>query len=123
MTGQEADADPLHFIEESSPVVAAPVIASLDEHDANRVLCEWDDYWRLRAHPGQIPPEGAWLVWLVMGGRGFGKTRAGAEWVRSVAEANPYARIALVGSSLGEVRSVMVEGEAGEKRDHPVHQC
>ena len=121
MTGQEADADPLHFIEESSPVVAAPVIASLDEHDANRVLCEWDDYWRLRAHPGQIPPEGAWLVWLVMGGRGFGKTRAGAEWVRAIAEADPFARIALVGASLGEVRSVMVEGESGIIACSPPH--
>jgi phage terminase large subunit-like protein len=48
-----------------------------------------------------------------MAGRGFGKTRAGAEWVRSVAEANPEARIALVAASLHEARSVMVEGESG----------
>lgn len=121
MTEQEADADPLDFITESSTAVAAPVIASLDEHDANRLLSQWDDYWRLRAHPGQLPPEGDWLVWLVMGGRGFGKTRAGAEWVRSIAEGDSFARIALVGASLGEVRSVMVEGESGIIACSPPH--
>lgn len=65
------------------------------------------------AHEGQKPPEGDWRTWLVMAGRGFGKTRAGAEWVRLVAENDPDARIALVGASLGEVRNVMVEGESG----------
>lgn len=69
--------------------------------------------WRLWAHAGQIPPAGDWLVWLILAGRGFGKTRAGAEWVRALAECNPLARIALVGASLGEARSVMVEGESG----------
>lgn len=70
-------------------------------------------YWGLWAHEGQLPPEGDWLAWLILAGRGFGKTRAGAEWVRARAEADPEARIALVGASLGEVRSVMVEGESG----------
>lgn len=70
-------------------------------------------HWRLWAHAGQLPPEGEWLIWLIMAGRGFGKTRAGAEWVRSVTEDDPAARIALVAASLGEARSVMVEGESG----------
>lgn len=70
-------------------------------------------HWRLWAHEGQLPPEGEWTVWLIMAGRGFGKTRAGAEWVRAVAEADPGARIALVAASLGEARSVMVEGGSG----------
>jgi phage terminase large subunit-like protein len=48
-----------------------------------------------------------------MAGRGYGKTRAGAEWVRDIAENDPTARIALVGDSLGEVRRVMVEGPSG----------
>jgi phage terminase large subunit-like protein len=48
-----------------------------------------------------------------MAGRGYGKTRAGAEWVRSIAENDPTARIALVGDSLGEARRVMVEGPSG----------
>ena len=54
-----------------------------------------------------------WQLWLILAGRGFGKTRAGAEWIRDIAERDPTARIALVGASLGEVRSVMVEGESG----------
>lgn len=65
------------------------------------------------AHAGQLPPEGDWRVWLVMAGRGFGKTRAGAEWVRAVAEDDDTARIALVAATLGEARSVMVEGDSG----------
>jgi phage terminase large subunit-like protein len=73
-----------------------------------------DAMFELWAHEGQRPPEGEdWRVWLLMAGRGFGKTRAGAEWVRCVAESDGTARIALVGASLGEVRSVMVEGESG----------
>ena len=69
--------------------------------------------WPLFARPEQLPPKGDWRIWLILAGRGFGKTRAGAEWVRGVAEANGSARIALVGASLAEARSVMVEGESG----------
>ncbi|EHJ61011.1 hypothetical protein NSU_1947 [Novosphingobium pentaromativorans US6-1] len=74
---------------------------------------EFLTHWRLWARPGQLPPAGDWRTWLVMAGRGFGKTRAGAEWVRSIAESDPAARIALVGATLPEVRAVMVEGESG----------
>ena len=70
-------------------------------------------YWNLWAHEGQLPPASAWSVWLILAGRGFGKTRAGAEWVRAVAEADPAARIALVAASLNEARSVMVEAVSG----------
>lgn len=70
-------------------------------------------HWQLWARPEQLPPEGAWRTWLVMAGRGFGKTRLGAEWVRQMAQEHPDARIALVGASLAEARSVMVEGERG----------
>jgi phage terminase large subunit-like protein len=47
---------------------------------------------------------------MIIAGRGFGKTRAGAEWVRMIADSHPDARIALVSSSLAEARAVMVEG-------------
>ena len=70
-------------------------------------------YWRLWARAAQLAPPGDWRTWLIMAGRGFGKTRAGAEWVRALADADPQARIALVGSSLGDARAVMVEGESG----------
>jgi phage terminase large subunit-like protein len=70
-------------------------------------------HWRLWAYDGQLPPPGEWHTWLVMAGRGFGKTRAGAEWVRHTAERDPSARIALVAASLSEARRVMIEGESG----------
>ncbi|WP_095012165.1 DNA-packaging protein [Tsuneonella mangrovi] len=69
--------------------------------------------WKLWARRNQLPPRGDWDVWLICAGRGFGKTRAGAEWVRQYARHNPEARIALVGASLAEARGVMVEGESG----------
>jgi len=59
---------------------------------------------------------------LVMAGRGFGKTRMGAEWVREVAISQPDARIALIGASLAEARSVMVEGESGLLSVCPPHR-
>src|SRR5690606_39385119 len=84
-------------------------------------------HWRLWAHPAQLPPPGAWHTWLIMAGRGYGKTRAGAEWVRGIAETDPAARIALVGASLGEARRVMVEGPSGllaiaPPRSRPVYE-
>ena len=69
--------------------------------------------WRGRARPGQLPPGEDWFIWLILAGRGFGKTRAGAEWVRAIGEADGSARIALVGATLQEARAVMVEGESG----------
>jgi len=70
------------------------------------------------AHDHQLPPERAnsgenWTTWLILGGRGAGKTRAGAQWVRDVAAADCKARIALVGETEQEVRAVMVEGVSG----------
>lgn len=70
-------------------------------------------HWHYRAHDGQLPPPGEWHCWLLMAGRGFGKTRAGAEWVSEIARRDGAARIALVGASLGEARRVMAEGPSG----------
>ncbi len=74
------------------------------------------DFWAL---DHQLPPAGPWTTWVIMGGRGAGKTRAGAEWVRSQVEGNTprargaYRRIALVGETVEQVREVMVFGESG----------
>lgn len=76
---------------------------------AEALLTDWA-WWR---REDQQPPDGAWHVWMLLAGRGFGKTRTGAEWVRAVAETTPGARIALVAASLHEARQVMVEGESG----------
>ncbi len=77
-----------------------------------RRLEEFIGCWTMWARKGQLPPEGAWRVWLLMAGRGYGKTRAGAEWIHHLAE-EPGLRIALVGQSEDEVRAVMVEGASG----------
>ena len=69
--------------------------------------------WAWQAHGGQCEPEGDWRVWLLMAGRGFGKTRAGAEWVSQRAREGPGARIALVGATREDVAKVMVEGRSG----------
>lgn len=70
-------------------------------------------HWPLWARAEQMPPPPGWRTWLICAGRGFGKTRTGAEWVRRLAEEHDEARIAIVASSLVEARAVMVEGESG----------
>ena len=68
--------------------------------------------FRYHATGPQRPPPGEWLTWLFLGGRGAGKTRAGAEWVRHRALRN-VSRIALVGPTFNDVREVMIEGPSG----------
>jgi phage terminase large subunit-like protein len=76
-------------------------------------LLQLDACFELYAHDGQHPPEqDGCRVWLMMAGRGFGKTRAGAEWINTLARKRDL-RIALVAASLDEARSVMVEGASG----------
>lgn len=67
----------------------------------------------------QVPPKGDWRTWVIMGGRGAGKTRAGSEWVRSMVEGpraedkGPAKRVALVGETYDQAREVMVFGDSG----------
>ena len=96
------------------------LIASLNESERNEIVqsltpveaSELLDDWRFWARPDQVAPEGNWRVWLIMAGRGFGKTRCGAEWVHQQIR-NGRKRIALVGETKADVRDVMVEGESG----------
>ena len=75
--------------------------------------------WQVWARDEQLPPPGAWLVWLVLAGRGFGKTRTGAEWVLERVR-NGARRIALIAPTAADTRDTMVEGEAGIlARAHP----
>lgn len=69
--------------------------------------------WDWTARPSQLPPEGDWAVWLILAGRGFGKTRTGAEWVTALAARHPGARFALVGPTAHDALAVMLEGESG----------
>lgn len=99
----------LDWLITEEPKVVRRVVAALDQAERN----EFAYHWEMQARSAQLPPSGGWRTWLIMAGRGFGKTRSGAEWVRSIAETHPEARIALVATSLAEARAVMVEGESG----------
>jgi phage terminase large subunit-like protein len=90
-------------------------------HLPSREVTEANRDWRYWAREGQqLPPDGeAWRCWLILGGRGAGKTRAGAEWVRAIAlglwepALARCERIAIVGPTFDEARAVMIEGKSG----------
>src|SRR6266568_2148785 len=69
--------------------------------------------WKAWARDSQLPPEGDWSTWCILSGRGWGKTRTGAEWVIEKAQAYPGCHIALVGRTVADVRDVMVKGRSG----------
>lgn len=81
------------------------------------------EHWALEEH--QLPPAGDWITWVILGGRGAGKTRAGAEWIRMQVEGalpgDPglCSRIALVGETIEQAREVMIFGESGILRCSP----
>lgn len=94
------------------------ILASLTEKQAEELL--WD--WRAWARPNQLPPDGDWLTWLVLAGRGFGKTRCGAEFVREEVTAKRSGRIALIAETQKDLEEVMVFGESGINSVFPPHQ-
>lgn len=93
------------------------IMIELREHAINELIRRQllaDQYdWSKMARENQLLPEGDWRVWLILAGRGFGKTRTGAETVRSWVTQGGYRRIALVAETLGEARDVMIEGVSG----------
>lgn len=92
----------------SLPVAQRERILSRLSDDEIKYL-RWD--WRFWARPKQLPPPDAqWLIWLLMTGRGFGKTRSGAEWVIERArDGNADRWIALIGSTPKDVRDFQIE--------------
>jgi predicted phage terminase large subunit-like protein len=84
-------------------------VASFAEHLADALETGWASI----ARPNQLPPSGDWRVWLLLAGRGFGKTRTGAEWVIERAGSGQAKRLALVAPTASDARDVMVEGESG----------
>lgn len=90
------------------PEVRQKALADLTEQEADALLHDWS----FLARDEQIAPVGSWSTWLVLAGRGFGKTRTGAEWVRARIKQG-FSRIALVGPTAADARDVMVEGESG----------
>jgi phage terminase large subunit-like protein len=82
-------------------------------------------HWPFWARPNQIEPEGHWRTWAAIAGRGFGKTRLGAEWVRKVAcgptplASGRHHRIAIIAETAADARDVLVEGDSGILAVHP----
>lgn len=69
--------------------------------------------WRARARPNQITPDGDWLAWVILAGRGWGKTRTGAEDAAWAGMANPGWRIAVVAPTAADARDTCIEGDSG----------
>ena len=94
----------------ASPAEASAILAELEPALLRRLAQDWPAW----VHGGQeVPAHGDWRVCVMLGGRGFGKTRAGAEWISAQARAHPGARFALVAATLDEARRVMIEGKSG----------
>lgn len=114
LTGQELKSGAAWLASESLEI-QEEFLDSLDENSL-MALPYLFDFWAL---DHQLPPKGDWFTWVIMGGRGAGKTRAGAEWIRSIVEGSmpldigKARRIALVGETIDQVREVMIFGESG----------
>jgi len=98
---ERASSIPLHRRE----ILAAAIV------DAR--MADLSEAWAGQARQSQLPPGIDWDTWLILAGRGFGKTRAGVGWVHQVAGNVPGARIALLGATAADARTVTVEGELG----------
>jgi phage terminase large subunit-like protein len=75
---------------------------------ASALARELEAGWSSVARPNQLPPDGDWSIWLLLAGRGFGKTRAAAEWVRSQVESGSAKNVAIVGATAADVRDTCV---------------
>jgi phage terminase large subunit-like protein len=102
------------------------LIEGFSARELETLLADWEFCAREDQWPPLLARNGEpWRVWLILGGRGAGKTRAGAEWVRAIARGRlqfstrPLSPIALVGESAAHVRDVMIEGVSGILAIHP----
>jgi phage terminase large subunit-like protein len=106
MAGQLAAVGVLEELDEAE---IRHALGRLTEAERQVLAADWPSW----AHAGQVPAHDAWRVWVLLAGRGFGKTRAGAEWVSAFAREHADAAVALVGATVDEARAVMVEGRSG----------
>lgn len=85
-------------------------MSELNARQCLSLLYDWRDVW---ARPQQLAPPGNWLIWLIRAGRGFGKNRAAAEWIRETRDQHRYGKYLLVGETAADARDYMVEGDSG----------
>jgi phage terminase large subunit-like protein len=85
-------------------------LSALTDAQALQLRHDWRGF---NARPNQIAPEGEWDIWLALAGRGFGKTRMGAEWVREKVDSGQAKRIAIIAETAADARDVLVEGDSG----------
>ncbi len=116
-----ADAEAGAVADTGEPNLSLADMLDLPAEDLAERLALWPSLGNLWAFTGrdeQQPPPGDWRTWLIMGGRGSGKTRAGAEWVHAIASAGRVSdlRIALIAETLGDAREVMIDGISGIMR-------
>ncbi|MGO9171997.1 MAG: DNA-packaging protein [Rhodomicrobium sp.] len=109
------------FLASLRPEERKKFLASLTDAEALSLQYDWSFWARLE----QKAPKSDWAIWLILAGRGAGKTRTGAEWIRAnVCGATPlaagrYSRLALVAETAADARDVIVEGESGLLAIHP----
>jgi phage terminase large subunit-like protein len=110
------------FLESLSDPARRSFLNSLSDDDAEFLLNDWYRY----ARDEQIAPEGAWRIWLFLGGRGAGKTRSGAEWIAEGVANEEMCRIGLIGATYDDDRRRIrtVEGQPWRivRTEQPAHQ-
>jgi phage terminase large subunit-like protein len=94
------------MLQQSTPATRSSLASSLADALA-------DGGWASKARPNQLAPPDPWSIWLVLAGRGFGKTRTGAEWIKGLVESGSAGRIALVAPTAGDCRDILLEGASG----------
>lgn len=97
------------------------MLGQRDSELYGRLAATLANSWRLKARPEQLSPPGSWETWLILAGRGWGKTRTGAEWVQEQVTLAGASRLALVAPTASDARDVMVEGESGILAIAPNH--
>lgn len=99
----------IDYLRKLPPNHLIKVLSTLSEEEAAYLLYDWSIWAREKQ---RLPP-GDWVNWLLLAGRGFGKTRVGAETVRYFVENNLASRIALIAPSAADARDIMIDGESG----------
>jgi phage terminase large subunit-like protein len=80
---------------------------------AARIAADLSEGWAAKARPNQLPPPGDWAIWLIISGRGWGKTKVLSEQANRWATTGSAKRIAVVAATAADARDVLVEGESG----------